>query len=444
MAEHESSTDSRVKPLLHNIIALSLPAIASNLVTPLLGMTDVAIAGHLGGAVFLAAIAVGGNMFNLLYWLFGFLRMGSSGLTAQAFGADDKVRQATVLYQALTVALAIGVVFIIMRTPLCGMLLDMMEVEHRAAAMAAEYFMTLIWGAPAMLGSFVMAGWFLGMQNSKVTMWISILTVIVNIAVSLTLTLALNLGIYGLALGTLSAQWIGFTASVIVCGLKYIPSFPGFRTVFAGTDLLKFFRINTDIFLRTLCLVGVTLWFTRTGAMQGNETLAANALLMQLFTLFSFFMDGFAFSAEAICGKYSGAGRHQALKQACRLLISTSATLALIFTAGYATLGTALLEILCDDLSTLAAAREYEVWAISIPLAGFMAFVCDGISIGLTATRSMLLSMLCATAVYFTVYMLAWPTMHNHGLWLAFLCYLAVRGLLLALLLAKGSRGEVA
>lgn len=444
MAEHESSTDSRVKPLLHNIIALSLPAIASNLVTPLLGMTDVAIAGHLGGAVFLAAIAVGGNMFNLLYWLFGFLRMGSSGLTAQAFGADDKVRQATVLYQALTVALAIGVAFIIMRTPLCGMLLDMMEVEHRAAAMAAEYFMTLIWGAPAMLGSFVMAGWFLGMQNSKVTMWISILTVIVNIAVSLTLTLALNLGIYGLALGTLSAQWIGFTASVIVCGLKYSPSFPGFITIFAGTDLLKFFRINTDIFLRTLCLVGVTLWFTRTGAMQGNEILAANALLMQLFTLFSFFMDGFAFSAEAICGKYSGAGQHQALKQACRLLILTSATLALIFTAGYATLGTALLEILCDDLSTLAAAREYEVWAISIPLAGFMAFVCDGIFIGLTATRSMLLSMLCATAVYFTVYMLVWPTMHNHGLWLAFLCYLAVRGLLLALLLAKGSRGEVA
>ncbi len=141
--------------------------------------------------------------------------------------------------------------------------------------------------------------------------------------------------------------------------------------------------------------------------MQGNEILAANALLMQLFTLFSFFMDGFAFSAEAICGKYSGAGQHQALKQACRLLISTSATLALIFTAGYATLGTALLEILCDDLSTLAAAREYEVWAISIPLAGFMAFVCDGIFIGLTATRSMLLSMLCATAVYFTVYMLA-------------------------------------
>ena len=298
MAEHESSTDSSVKPLLHNIIALSLPAIASNLVTPLLGMTDVAIAGHLGGAVFLAAIAVGGNMFNLLYWLFGFLRMGSSGLTAQAFGADDKMRQATVLYQALTVALAIGVAFIIMRTPLCGMLLDMMEVEHRAAAMAAEYFMTLIWGAPAMLGSFVMAGWFLGMQNSKVTMWISILTVIVNIAVSLTLTLALNLGIYGLALGTLSAQWIGFTASVIVCGLKYSPSFPRFITVFAGTDLLKFFRINTDIFLRTLCLVGVTLWFTRTGAMQGNEILAANALLMQLFTLFSFFMDGFAFSAE--------------------------------------------------------------------------------------------------------------------------------------------------
>lgn len=444
MAEHESSSDSGVKPLLRNIIALSLPAIASNLVTPLLGMTDVAIAGHMGGAVFLAAIAVGGNMFNLLYWLFGFLRMGSSGLTAQAYGAADTVRQAKVLYQAIAVALAIGMAFIVMRTPLCGMLLYMMEVEHSAGAMATEYFMTLVWGAPAVLGSFVMAGWFLGMQNSKVTMWISILTVTVNIAVSLTLTLAMDMGIYGLAIGTLSAQWIGFIASVIVCRIKYRPVFPGIMTIVAGQDLLKFFRINTDIFLRTLCLVGVTLWFTRTGATQGNEVLAANSLLLQLFTLFSFFMDGFAFSAEAICGKLSGAGRRRALTRACRLLIITSATVALIFTAGYATLGTALLEILCDDYSTLATANEYAAWAFCIPLAGFMAFVCDGIFIGLTATRSMLLSMMCATAVYFTVYLLAWPTMHNHGLWLAFLCYLAVRGLMLALLLARGSRGEVA
>ena len=438
MAEHESSPSFRqIKPLLGNIVALSLPSIASNLVTPLLGMTDVAIAGHMGGAVFLAAIAVGGNMFNLLYWLFGFLRMGSSGLTAQAYGAGDAVRQAKVLFQALSVAGALSLIFILFQHPLCSLLLDLMEVESDARTMAGEYFMLLIWGAPAVLGSFVTTGWFLGMQNARITMWISTLTVAVNIAASLILAVAMHLGIKGLAIGTLVAQWSGFLTAIAVCKLKYNIRFPDVKTIFAGNGMLRFFRINTDIFLRTLCLVGVTLWFTRTGASQGDEVLAANALLLQLFTLFSFFMDGFAFSAEAICGRLSGAGDLRTLRLAIRLLVLTSSILAIIFTIIYATLGTPLLQLLCDDMPTLQTAREYAVWA-------FMAFVYDGIFIGLTATRSMLLSMACATAVYFSVYMLAWPSMHNHGLWLAFICYLFTRGLLLALLLARGSRGHVA
>lgn len=445
MAEHESSPSFRqIKPLLGNIVALSLPSIASNLVTPLLGMTDVAIAGHMGGAVFLAAIAVGGNMFNLLYWLFGFLRMGSSGLTAQAYGAGDAVRQAKVLFQALSVAGALSLIFILFQHPLCSLLLDLMEVESDARTMAGEYFMLLIWGAPAVLGSFVTTGWFLGMQNARITMWISTLTVAVNIAASLILAVAMHLGIKGLAIGTLVAQWTGFLTAIAVCKLKYNIRFQDVKTIFAGNGMLRFFRINTDIFLRTLCLVGVTLWFTRTGASQGDEVLAANALLLQLFTLFSFFMDGFAFSAEAICGRLSGAGDLRTLRLAIRLLVLTSSILAIIFTIIYATLGTPLLQLLCDDMPTLQTAKEYAVWAFTIPMAGFMAFVYDGIFIGLTATRSMLLSMACATTVYFSVYMLAWPSMHNHGLWLAFICYLFTRGLLLALLLARGSRGHVA
>ena len=445
MAEHESSPRIRqIKPLLGNIVALSLPSIASNLVTPLLGMTDVAIAGHMGGAVFLAAIAVGGNMFNLLYWLFGFLRMGSSGMTAQAYGAGDTSRQAKILVQALTVALILGILFIALQRPICDLLLNLMEVGHEARTMATDYFMILIWGAPAVLGSFVMTGWFLGMQNSRITMWISMLTVTVNIAASLLLAVAMHLGIKGLATGTLLAQWTGFITAISACLLKYRLHCPDIRTIFASNGLLRFFRINTDIFLRTLCLVAVTLWFTRTGASQGDEVLAANALLLQLFTLFSFFMDGFAFSAEAICGRLAGSGDRLTLARATKLLVLVSSVLAMLFTIIYTTLGTPLLQLLCDDLPTIAVAREYAAWAYSIPMAGFMAFVFDGIFIGLTATRSMLLSMACATAVYFAVYLLAWPSMHNHGLWLAFICYLLTRGLLLALLLARGSRGDVA
>lgn len=421
--------------MLRHILALSIPSIVTNITTPLLGMTDVAIAGHMGSAVYIAAIAVGGNMFNMLYWLLGFLRMGSSGMTAQAYGANNHGEAALVLWRSLLLAMAIGLVFVAMQTPLCRLLLDWMDVEGDTGRLASEYFHLLIWGAPAALGSFALTGWFLGMQNSRAPMWVSLTMDVTNIAASLLLVYAAGMGLRGLALGTLIAQWGGLLLALAICVRRYHPKFPPLGEIMRGDGILRYFRINTDIFLRTVCLVAVTLWFTRTGASQGPVVLAVNALLMQLFTFFSFFMDGFAFSGEALCGRYKGAGDGASFRLAVRMLFLVSGVLAALFTLFYLLSGTGFLHLLSDDPDVVATSADYFGWAVTIPVAGFVAFTADGIFIGSTATRRMLVSMACATAVFFAVYFLAFPTMHNHGLWLAFIAYLLTRGAVLLALM---------
>lgn len=417
--------------LLRQILALSLPSIVTNITTPLLAMTDVAIAGHLGSAVYIAAIAVGGSMFNMLYWLFGFLRMGSSGLTAQAFGADDRRGADTVLWRSLSVALCIGLGMIALQRPLSAFLLSVMEVEGGSRMLAESYFRILVWGAPASLGLFSLTGWFLGMQNSRVPMWIAVLMNVVNIGASLSLVYGAGMGINGLATGTLIAQWAGFGVAMTVCAVRYRPSLRLICCLSGGGGLGRYFRVNSDIFLRTLCLVAVTLWFTRAGAVQGDVMLAVNALLMQLFTLFSFFMDGFAFAGEALCGRMVGAGDRAGFSRAVRMLFRVSGVLALIFTAVYVGAGDSILRLLSSDADVLDAAGDYLPWAVTIPLAGFVAFTADGVFIGATATRQMLVSMGVATAVFFAVYLLCGPTLNNHGVWLAFIAYLLTRGVVL-------------
>lgn len=422
------------------ILALSVPAIVTNITTPVLGITDVAIAGHLGSTVFIAAIAIGSNMFNLLYWMFGFLRMGSSGLTAQAFGAADSKGYSLVLWRSMLIALSIGCAMIIFRAPLCRLMLYCMDVSGETYSVAASYFEICIWGSPAVLGTFALTGWFVGMQNSRITMWVSLTIDIVNILLSLTFVFAAGMMLNGLAAGTLCAQWVGFVIGIFFCIRKYSPSVPAWREIVEWSGLKRFFSVNVDIFLRTLCLVSVTMWFTRAGASQGDTMLAINALLMQMFTIFSFFMDGFAFSGEALCGRFKGAGDYSCFRQTVRLLLISGGCLAIVFTAIYTFFGTDFLNLLTDDLTVVNGAKDYFWWAVSIPAVGFMAFTWDGIFIGATETRSMLASMALATAVFFTVYFAAYPSMRNHGLWLAFISYLAVRGIALAIMSGKYNR----
>lgn len=417
------------KQLVSGIASLAIPAIITNITTPILGLSDMAIVGHIGGAVLIAAIAVGGSAFNMLYWLCGFLRMGTSGLTAQCFGGRDVHGCATVLARAMSVAMGLGGLMILFQKPVFDAIIWFMDCDVATREVVRTYFSICIWGAPAVLGTFVLTGWWLGMQNSRTPMWVSIFIDLFNIAMSVVMVFVFGLEIAGVAIGTLSAQWTGFIMGLWLCKRKYhLSPMPPVGELLQWRELKKFFSINTDIFLRTICLVCVTIWFTRMGSMQGAVMLAVNALLMQLFTLFSFFMDGFAFAAEALCGRFHGSGNKVMLRRAVHTLIGCSTIVALAFTVLYAAVGYESLGLLSSDREVVNTAGEYFWWAVSIPLAGFAAFIWDGVSIGVTATRRMLVSMLCATALFFIIYVVTYPTMGNHGLWLAFVAYLLTRG----------------
>lgn len=410
------------------ILALAIPSIVANITTPLLGLVDTAIVGHMGSAVFIASIAVGGSVFNLLYWCFAFLRMGSSGMTAQANGAGDKGAESLVLYRSVLVALIAGLIMIAFSEPVAKGMLWFMDVDESTGLMVMEYVTIAIWGAPAVLSVYSLSGWFLGMQNSRASMWISIVINVSNIAVSLSLVYLFKWEIAGVATGTMVAQWIGFVWGVVVLWHRYRPLSPGWRLIVDFEGLRRFFSINFDIFLRTLCLVAVTLWFTRSGAAQGTLILAVNALLMQMFMLFSYMMDGFAFAGEALAGHYLGGGDDRNLRKCVKFLLGWGAALSAVFTSLYFVMGDELLGLLSSQPEVIEKSLEYLPWAATIPLAGFAAFTWDGVFIGATRTREMLFSMVIAVGVFFAIYFCLFPSLGNDALWMAFISYLFIRG----------------
>lgn len=415
------------------ILRLAVPSILANITTPLLALIDTAIAGHLGSERYLAAIAVGGVMFNMLYWFFSFLRAGTSGLSAQACGAGDPSASALVLGRSLLVALTAGALMILFQEGIFKMMVWFLEAKPPVSSLASVYFHLLIWGAPAVLGNYAMAGWFLGMQNSRMMLWVSLIINVVNIVTSLTLVYLLDMGIAGIAAGTLVAQWTGFGAGFLFLKGYRMPR-PKWADIFRWNELRRFFSVNVDVMLRTVCLIAVTLWFTRAGSVQGPLILAVNTLLMQLFLLFSYMMDGVAFAGEALVGRYVGARDLQHVHLCVKRLFVWGVAWALLFTLVYFLGGEGILDLLSDDAGVRSAAHEYFVWALTIPLAGFAAFAWDGVYIGATLTRRLLVSMAGACATFFLLYYLLVPVMHNHGLWLAFIAYLAMRGILQTLL----------
>lgn len=423
----------KFSPLNREILALSIPSIVTNITTPLLGLVDVAIVGHMGDPIFIAAIAVGGSMFNMLYWLFAFLRMGSSGMTAQAYGAGDSREMSLIFYRSLVVAAAASICMILLQGPIADGVLAFMDADPATRELARRYFSICIYGAPAVLATYALSGWFLGMQDSRAPMWISIVINLSNIAVSLLLVMVFRLQIEGVATGTLTAQWLGVAAGLLLCR-RYRIHRPTLADILRWSGLRRFFAVNIDIFLRTLCLVAVTLWFTRVGAMQGTVMLAVNTLLMQFFMLFSFFMDGFAFAGEALCGRFVGARDRRSLRLCIIALFKWSVSLAALFTLLYFLGGEWFLSLLSGDAVVTDRAAEYFWWALAVPFAGFAAFTWDAVFIGDTRTRGMLLAMASATALYFLIYFLLFPRLGNHALWLAFTAYLFTRGLIQTLL----------
>ena len=414
------------------ILQLAIPSIVSNITVPLLGLVDVAIVGHLGSASYIGAIAVGGMLFNIIYWLFGFLRMGTSGMTSQAFGRRDLKEVTRVLLRAVGVGLFIALCLLLLQYPIRKIAFLLIDATPEVRELATVYFNICVWGAPAVLGLYGFAGWFIGMQNSRFPMFIAITQNVVNIVASLSFVYLLDMKIEGVALGTLIAQYAGlFMASLL--WLRYYGRLKiAFRwqEIIGKTAMKRFFQVNSDIFFRTLCLVAVTTFFTSTGARQGDVVLAVNTLLMQLFTLFSYIMDGFAYAGEAMAGRYIGARNNTGLQKMIRLLFRWGWGLSLSFTILYMIGGQGFLGLLTNDTTVINAAGSYYYWVLAIPLAGFAAFLWDGILIGATATRLMLYSMLVASGLFFVVYYLFYGVMGNHALWMAFLIYLSLRGIM--------------
>lgn len=415
------------------ILHIALPSIVSNITVPLLGLIDVSIVGHLGAASYIGAIAVGGMLFNMIYWLFGFLRMGTGGLTAQAYGRHDLEEVTRILLRSLSISLLLALALLLLQYPIRNIAFMCMDTSEEVRQLATLYFHICIWGAPATLGLYGFTGWYIGMQNSRFPMFIAITQNIVNIAASLFFVFVLKMKVEGVALGTLVAQYAGLGMACLLWLAYYRPlrKYLLQKALFDRTEMKRFFQVNRDIFIRTLCLIAVTVFFTSTGAAYGDVVLAVNALLMQLFTLFSYFMDGFAYAGEALTGKYIGAKDNQSLRLTIRYLFKWGIALSLLFTLLYGAGGKSFLGLLTNDTSVISASEEYIYWVLAIPLAGFSAFLLDGICIGATATHLMLRSMLVASASFFLLYYGLHDTLGNHALWMAFIVYLALRGIVL-------------
>ena len=414
------------------ILGIALPSIVSNITVPLLGLVDTAIVGHLGAAAYIGAIAVGGMLFNMVYWLFGFLRMGTGGLTAQANGAGDIDETFRVLFRSLAVAVALSVCMIVLQVPIIKTAFHFIEATPEVQELSTLYFYILIWGAPAVLGLYSFAGWFLGRQNARYPMVVAIIQNLVNISASLFLVLACGWKVEGVALGTLIAQYAGLFLAIILWYHKYGKEICRdlFEGIWSRAALGSFFSVNRDIFLRTLCLLTVTTYFTSMGAAQGDNILAVNALLMQFFVIFSYIMDGFAYAGEAVGGLYFGAKDKANFQLLSRILFRWGTVLSVIFTLIYLLGGNEFLSLLTDDEAVLAEAQSYIGYAMAIPLLSFAAFLYDGLFIGTTSTRGMLIAMAGAAIGFFVCELAFKDSFGNDALWSAFLIYLSLRGVI--------------
>lgn len=415
------------------ILALAIPNIISNITIPLVGMVDIAIIGRLGVDTMIGAMAIGTTLFSFVYWNFAFLRMGTSGLVAQAYGGRDFKEITAVLVRSLFVALLVAVLLLVFRSGLGQLLFLMMDGSAESMGYAAEYFYARIWAAPATLSLFAFQGWFIGMQNSRFPMYISIIINVINVILGIWFTLHLGMGIAGVAWSTVAAQYGGLVTAVVLW-LVYYRRFLARVDIRASINLrplLKFFSVNRDIFLRTAMIVIVYTFFTSASTTMGDTVLAANTLLMQLFTLYSYMMDGFAYAAESLIGRWVGARNVPMVNRYMKYLLLWSGVVALFFVGIYAVSWRGILELFTESHGIIAEAGKYIWWMLLIPVVSFVPFLVDGALIGSTKTAVMRNNVFFSVIFFFGMYYGLRGVLGNNALWLAFAGFLAMRGVLL-------------
>ena len=414
------------------IFRLAFPNIISNITVPLLGMIDIAIAGHLGSVIYIGAIALASNVFNMIYWNFGFLRMSTSGFTAQAYGARNFGEAMNVLLRSLIVAIGFGLLILLLQVPIEKIAINFIKSGPETIENVKYYFRICVWSAPMVLGVYAFNGWFIGMQNAKIPMVIAIINNVLNIVLSFIFVFVFDMKIKGIALGTMLSQIITFIITVAFWFRYYgrLNKYINISTIFNIEALKLFSKVNSDVFVRTFMITLVTTFFTFASSSMGDITLAVNALLMQFFALFSYFMDGFAYAGEALTGRYIGAQNQTLLWHMIKRLFFWGFIVSAASAVLYIFFPNQILQILTNNQEVIEATKSFTFWTILIPITGFAAFLWDGIFIGATASKEMRNAMILSAISFFICYYATKSFLGNNALWLSFILYLSVRALI--------------
>lgn len=421
------------------VLKLAGPSILANITVPLVGMVDVAIAGRLGDAASIGAIAVATMLFDLLYWNMGFLRVGTGGLAAQAYGRRDFRDAFRVLIQALGTALTAALFIWVIQIIYLETAFLIVDTSPSTEQFARTYFNIRIWAAPATLSLFVFKGWFIGMQNTISPMVVDVTVNVTNLLASIFFALGLNMGIAGIALGTLAAQYIGLILAMALMYIYYRKLFHYIRI--RGNlkirQMKSFFVLNGNLFIRSTSLLLVYAGFTSLSAKYGDNLLAVSTIMMKLMLLYSYFIDGFAYAGEALTGRYIGAKDSKSLKKAIKVLFVWTFIIAFVSTIAYAFADESLFRLMTNNEEVIMTARQFFPWLLVVPLFSCVAFILDGIFIGATASAAIRDTMLVSAGSFFAVYYLFQGNMGLHALFAAYMMHLIVRTVMMSLLIKK-------
>ena len=404
-----------------DILKLAVPSILANITVPIVGMVDIAVAGHLdtSAAVMIGGIAIGTMLFDLLYWNFGFLRVGTGGLAAQAYGRGDREECAKIFTRATGIALSCALLLIAIQWIFVKAAFLVVDCTPEVRELASQYFFIRIWAAPATLSLMAFKGWFIGMQDSVSPMVTDLVVNGMNVLMSIVLALGFTvggwhyegMGFSGIAAGTVIAQYSGLLTAVLLLMLRYRKNTMSalqrsdLKDVFKGSETRRFFVMNADLFVRSLCFIAIYIGFTVISARYGDVLLAVSSIMMKILMIFSYFTDGFAYAGEALTGRYIGAKNGPMVRQTVRWTFAWSMGIALIFMGIYHFAGVPLLKMMTSDLAVVAAAEAYLPWLLLMPVMGCAAFTWDGIYIGATASKAIRNSMLWAVVGFFAVWL---------------------------------------
>ena len=416
------------------VLSLALPSILANITVPLVGMVDLAISGHIGDAAAIGGLAVASMLFDLLYWNMGFLRVGTGGITAQAYGRKDNRGIIDTLTQGLSTALGAALFFIAIQWLFVEAAFLFISCSPEVEAVARQYFFIRIWAAPATLSLFAFKGWFIGMQNTVFSMAVDLWVNVVNMAASWLLAFHTPLGMAGIAWGTLIAQWTGLLLACALFMVRYrglLSDFSLHRSV-KWRYIKGFFKVNTDLFIRSLAFMVIYVGFTSLAAAYGDVELAVSSVMMKLFMLFSYFIDGFAYAGEALSGRFIGEKDRTSLRTTVKVLFFWGLIISAVFTLIYIIFPMPVIRLLTDDEQVLSGCGPYLFWLVLMPVASCVAFVWDGIYIGATASAQMRNCMLLSAAFFVISYLALRRPLGIQALYVAYFVHLLVRSVYLS------------